>query len=65
MKLALSNSRKRGDFNCGESAMIKTVLRHGQNSRLCYHFDSIPAKPLVQTKLKRGGFFMLTTMTTR
>jgi hypothetical protein len=36
---------------------IKTGFRRGQNTRLGYSLISIPAKPPVQTKLKRGGFF--------
>ena len=45
-------------FNPIEFDGIKSGFLSGQNTCLGYNSTNIPAKPLVQTKLKRGGFFV-------
>lgn len=50
-----------------QRAVAKLTWAHNimdKNPRLCYHAVSIPAKPLVQAKLKRGGFFIPATVMT-
>jgi len=50
--------------NSGEFATIKTRMRLDRKTSFATISTSIPAKPLVQAKLKRGGFFVPKTLMT-